>query len=108
MAQSQSRARAVSPQRRAVTPRSIIPRTKAATRRSVDACGGARGAGRADMKELLGGRGANLGEGARLGPPVPPGFTISPEVCPYYYAHRQVYPPALKKQVSEALARVEK
>jgi pyruvate, orthophosphate dikinase len=107
MARPQSRARAVSPQRRAVTPRSI-PRTKAATRRSVYAFGGGKADGRADMKELLGGKGANLGEMARLGLPVPPGFTISTEVCTYYYAHRHAYPPALKKQVSEALARVEK
>src|SRR5215471_5254281 len=108
MAQSQSRARAVSPQRRAVTPRGIIPRTKAATRRYVYAFGGGKVDGRADMKELLGGKGANLAEMARLGLPVPPGFTISTEVCTYYYAHKQAYPAVLKKQVSEALARVEK
>src|SRR5262245_2609447 len=108
MAQSQSRARAVSPQRRAVTPRSIIPRTKAATRRYAFAFGGGKADGRADMKDLLGGKGANLAEMARLGLPVPPGFTISTEVCTYYYAHQHSYPPSLKKQVADALARVEK
>src|SRR5262249_49384485 len=103
MARPQSRARAVRPQRRPA-----IPRSKAATSRYVYAFGGGKTDGRADMKELLGGKGANLAEMARLGLPVPPGFTISTEVCTYYYAHRHVYPPALKKQVSEALARVEK
>src|SRR5262249_51587887 len=107
MARPQSRARAATPQRRAVTPRSI-PRSKAATDRYVYAFGGGKADGRADMKELLGGKGANLAEMARLGLPVPPGFTISTEVCTYYYAHRHAYPPALKKQVADALARVEK
>jgi pyruvate, orthophosphate dikinase len=103
MARPQSRARAAKPQRRAATPRS-----KAATSRYVYAFGGGKADGRAAMKELLGGKGANLAEMARLGLPVPPGFTISTEVCTYYYAHQHAYPPALKKQVSEALARVEK
>ena len=103
MARPQSRARVAKPQRRSVTPRS-----KAATSRYVYAFGGGKADGRAAMKELLGGKGANLAEMARLGLPVPPGFTISTEVCTYYYAHQHTYPPALKKQVSEALARVEK
>jgi pyruvate,orthophosphate dikinase len=103
MARPQSRARAAKPQRRSATPRS-----KAATSRYVYAFGGGKADGRAAMKELLGGKGANLAEMARLGLPVPPGFTISTEVCTYYYAHQHTYPPALKKQVSEALARVEK
>src|SRR5438309_4844770 len=60
------------------------------------------------MKDLLGGKGANLAEMARLGLPVPPGFTISTEVCTYYYANRRSYPPALRTQVTEALARIEK
>jgi pyruvate, orthophosphate dikinase len=60
------------------------------------------------MKALLGGKGANLAEMARLGLPVPPGFTISTEVCTYYYAHGRTYPAALKAQVKEALAWLEK
>src|SRR5437870_3445904 len=60
------------------------------------------------MKDLLGGKGANLAEMARLGLPVPPGFTISTEVCTYYYANRRSYPPALRAQVAAALARIEK
>ncbi len=63
--------------------------------------------GRAEMKNLLGGKGANLAEMAGLGLPVPPGFTISTDVCSYYYAHDRTYPPALKKQVAANLARVE-
>jgi pyruvate,orthophosphate dikinase len=60
------------------------------------------------MKDLLGGKGANLAEMSRLGLPVPPGFTISTDVCTYYYAHRRTYPPALRPQVADALGRVER
>ena len=73
----------------------------------VFAFGAGRADGRADMKNLLGGKGANLAEMARLGMPVPPGFTISTEVCTYYYAHGHAYPPGLAQQVKQALARVE-
>src|SRR5262245_40415779 len=76
--------------------------------RLIYAFGGGRTDGRADMKELLGGKGANLAEMSRLGLPVPPGFTISTDVCTYYYAHGHAYPPALRAQVTDALARVEK
>ena len=48
------------------------------------------------MKPLLGGKGANLAEMCRIGLPVPPGFTITTEVCTYYYAHKRSYPPALQ------------
>jgi pyruvate,orthophosphate dikinase len=63
--------------------------------------------GRADMKNLLGGKGANLAEMAVLGIPVPAGFTITTDVCTYYYQHKQTYPPTLKKEVETALKRVE-
>ncbi|NGM20643.1 pyruvate, phosphate dikinase [Roseomonas stagni] len=63
--------------------------------------------GRADMRNLLGGKGANLAEMASIGLPVPPGFTITTEVCTYYYDHGQSYPPELRDSVNEALARVE-
>ena len=46
------------------------------------------------MKPLLGGKGANLAEMCRIGLPVPPGFTITTEVCTYYYANKRTYPPA--------------
>jgi pyruvate,orthophosphate dikinase len=76
--------------------------------RYIYAFGGGRKDGRAEMKDLLGGKGANLAEMARLGLPVPPGFTISTEVCTYYYAHDRKYPPALRAQVEKALAQVER
>ncbi len=70
--------------------------------------GDGRAEGRADMRELLGGKGAGLAEMANLGLPVPPGFTITTEVCTYYYAHDKQYPKDLEKQVNDALARVGK
>ncbi|HLU91181.1 MAG TPA: PEP/pyruvate-binding domain-containing protein, partial [Pedomonas sp.] len=63
--------------------------------------------GDAGQKTLLGGKGANLAEMASIGLPVPPGLTITTEVCTYYYDHGQSYPAELKGQVEEALARVE-
>lgn len=70
--------------------------------------GGADTQGRAEMRNLLGGKGANLAEMASLGLPVPPGFTITTEFCTHFYAQGQVFPPELKEQVATALARVEK
>jgi pyruvate,orthophosphate dikinase len=63
--------------------------------------------GRADMRNLLGGKGANLAEMASIGLPVPPGFTITTEVCTAYYDNKQNYPAELREQVRVALARVE-
>jgi len=63
--------------------------------------------GRADMRNLLGGKGANLAEMASIGLPVPPGFTITTEVCTAYYDNGQKYPGDLAAQVRAALARVE-
>ncbi|HKO02021.1 MAG TPA: pyruvate, phosphate dikinase, partial [Thermoanaerobaculia bacterium] len=60
------------------------------------------------MKEILGGKGAGLAEMTNIGVPVPPGFTISTEVCTYFYAHEKTYPPELKAAVAENLASVEK
>jgi pyruvate,orthophosphate dikinase len=60
------------------------------------------------MKPLLGGKGANLHEMTRIGLPVPPGFTITTEVCTYFYAHNRTYPPELKEQVAAAMAKIEK
>lgn len=64
--------------------------------------------GNARMKSLLGGKGANLAEMSNLGIPVPPGFTISTEVCRYYTEHNDGYPPGLTDEVEAALAKVEK
>ncbi|MCS7015357.1 MAG: pyruvate, phosphate dikinase [Gemmatales bacterium] len=69
--------------------------------------GGGQAEGTAQMRDLLGGKGANLAEMTNIGLPVPPGFTITTEVCTYYYAHQRSYPPELKEQVDAALRRVE-
>jgi pyruvate,orthophosphate dikinase len=69
--------------------------------------GGGVADGDASMKDLLGGKGANLAEMSALGLPVPPGFTITTEACAYYYAHERRYPESLSGEVSEGLARVE-
>jgi pyruvate,orthophosphate dikinase len=68
--------------------------------------GGGKAEGAAKMKDLLGGKGANLAEMANLGLPVPPGFTITTEVCTHYYANEKSYPADLKQQVEAALAHV--
>ena len=70
--------------------------------------GGKRAEGAAEMKGLLGGKGANLAEMVNIGLPVPPGFTISTEVCTYYYDHKQSYPKSLEKEVRTAMGKVEK
>ncbi|MDH3251473.1 MAG: hypothetical protein OEM41_01705, partial [Ignavibacteria bacterium] len=69
--------------------------------------GKGRAEGRADMKNLLGGKGANLSEMTNIGLPVPPGFIISTEVCTYYYKNNKRYPRELEKQVTAALRKVE-
>ncbi len=70
--------------------------------------GGKKAEGKADMKALLGGKGANLAEMVNIGLPVPAGFTITTEVCTAYYKNNKKYPKELEKQVKEALAKVEK
>ncbi len=73
--------------------------------------GGGKADGNESMKNLLGGKGANLAEMAghpNLRLPVPPGFTVTTEVCTYYYANKRTYPKTLKGQVQEAMARMEK
>ena len=70
--------------------------------------GGGKAEGRAAMRELLGGKGAGLHEMTRIGAPVPPGFTITTDVCGYYYAHHQHYPKGLASDVIAGLARIEK
>src|SRR5213080_4948993 len=70
------------------------------------------GEGKADgggkMKPLLGGKGANLAEMTRIGLPVPPGFTISTEVCTYFYAHNRSYPRTMQAEVEEGIRRMER
>ena len=60
------------------------------------------------MRELLGGKGANLAEMTRIGLPVPPGFTMSTEVCTYFYDNNRKYPKELKSQVEAGVAAIEK
>jgi pyruvate, orthophosphate dikinase len=72
----------------------------------VYAFGGGKAEGRADMRNLLGGKGAGLAEMAHLGVPVPPGFTITTEVCTYFYQSGKTYPKELKAKVDAALAEV--
>ncbi len=69
---------------------------------------GKRTDGNGTMKPLLGGKGANLAEMCRIGLPVPPGFTITTEVCTYYYANRKTYPSALRDQMAAGVAALEK
>jgi pyruvate,orthophosphate dikinase len=70
--------------------------------------GGQKADGTADMKNLLGGKGANLAEMVNIGLPVPAGFTITTEVCTYYYQNKKNFPKELKKQVLDALKKTEK
>ena len=69
--------------------------------------GNGKADGNGKMKSLLGGKGANLAEMTRIRLPVPPGFTISTEVCTYYYDHKRTYPHALEKQIDEAIQKLE-
>jgi pyruvate,orthophosphate dikinase len=69
--------------------------------------GGGASDGDASMKNLLGGKGANLAEMAKLGLPVPPGFTITTEVCTVFYANKRKYPADLEAQVNDALKALE-
>ncbi len=68
--------------------------------------GDGKAEGEAGMKNLLGGKGANLAEMSNLGLPVPPGFTITTEVCTYYYDNGETYPASLRADVEAALKHV--
>ncbi len=83
------------------------PKATPATTRWVYAFGGGKADGDAAMKNLLGGKGANLAEMSALGLPVPPGFTITTEACVHYYAEGRSYPAELESQVAQGLAKVE-
>src|ERR1700744_5194626 len=60
------------------------------------------------LRDLLGGKGANLAEMCRIGLPVPSGFTITTEVCTYYYANKRTYPASLDAQMRDGIASIEK
>ena len=70
--------------------------------------GNKKAEGRAEQKNLLGGKGANLHEMTRLGIPVPPGFTLSTEACIYYSTHKKQYPQGMWKQTEDCLKKLEK
>ncbi len=102
--QRQTARRGAGPRRAKTTARK--PAATAPKGQWVYAFGGGKAEGRASMRNLLGGKGVGLAEMAHLGLPVPPGFTITTEVCTYFYAHDKTYPKDLKPQVEAALAAV--
>ncbi len=113
---ARSRAKAAAPKRKpAARP---APKQKPAARPAkpvapvsgkwVYSFGDGKAEGKSRLRDLLGGKGANLAEMANLGLPVPPGFTITTQVCTYFYGHGKAYPKELKGQVEAALAQVGK
>src|SRR5262245_28503759 len=100
----------------AKTKKKSAPKSKPATRKAAKPAARVKyvytwGAGKADgnggMKALLGGKGANLAEMTRIGLPVPPGFTITTEVCTYFYANKRTYPASLQAQMEAGVANME-
>ena len=81
---------------------------KAKSHKYVYTWGNKKADGDGSMKPLLGGKGANLAEMTRIGLPVPPGFTITTEVCTYFYAHKKTYPAVLQAQMEVGVANMEK
>ena len=81
---------------------------KAKSDKYVYTWGNGKADGNGSMKPLLGGKGANLAEMTRIGLPVPPGFTITTEVCTYYYANKRTYPSAMQAQVEAGVRNMEK
>ena len=81
---------------------------KAKTPRFVYYFGDGRADGAGSMKPLLGGKGANLAEMTRIGLPVPPGFTITTEVCTYFYDHKRTYPASLQTEIEKGVANMER
>src|SRR4029077_6456889 len=80
----------------------ISPKSRAEMSQWVYRFGEGKADGRADMKNLLGGKGANLAERSHRGLPVPPGFTITTEVCTFFYQNGKTYPGGLDADVQEA------
>src|ERR1039457_5392981 len=78
------------------------------TQKYVYLFGNKKADGDGSMKPLLGGKGANLAEMTRIGLPVPPGFTITTEVCTHFYAHKKTYPKELQAQMNAGMATMEK
>src|SRR5881275_1138470 len=106
-------ARKVSASRRGTKPASgHRSKGKPAAKHKAAKCVYYFGEGKADgngkMKPLLGGKGANLAEMTRIDLPVPPGFTITTEVCTYYYAHNRTYPASLQAEIDKGVANMER
>src|SRR5436190_24297954 len=87
--------------------RAKVPQKRKKTPPYVYYFGDGQADGSGTMKALLGGKGANLHEMTRIGLPVPPGFTITTEVCSYFYDHSRTYPRELQAQVATSLAKVQ-
>src|SRR5213079_3143980 len=94
--------------RRRSKTRNVATRKRTRVPRYVYYFGDGDADGTGGMKALLGGKGANLHEMTRIGLPVPPGFTITTEVCTHFYTHNRSYPRELEAEVATALAKVEK
>jgi pyruvate, orthophosphate dikinase len=94
------------PARTAAAPVKAVPPKGPARAKWVYTFGNGKAEGKALMRNLLGGKGAGLAEMANLGLPVPPGFTITTEVCTYYYANGNAYPKDLEQQVESGLAHI--
>src|ERR1700680_4141328 len=81
---------------------------KAKSTKYVYLFGNKKADGNGSMKALLGGKGAGLAEMSRIGLPVPPGFTITTEVCTYYYGHEKTYPKELQNLIKAGIAKKKK
>lgn len=105
MPTSKTKKKAAAPAKAAKTtqPRKATPKNK-----FVYTWGNGKADGDGKMKPLLGGKGANLAEMTRIGLPVPPGFTITTEVCTYYYANKRTYPSVLQAQIEAGVRNMEK
>src|SRR5881396_2168244 len=103
-----SPARGKRQRRRSSSAHAAIREKRKKTRRYVYYFGDGHADGSGSMKPLLGGKGANLHEMTRIGLPVPPGFTITTELCSYFYDHNRSYPSQLEAEVAAAMAKVEK
>ncbi len=106
MARRPSSSKKSKPKKPAKVQRKAAPAASAKSGQWVYRFGGGTAQGRSGMKDLLGGKGANLAEMANLGLPVPPGFTITTAVCTHYYANKNSYPKDLERQVDAGLAHI--
>src|SRR5881394_403050 len=89
------------PDRRQLVSSTAPSISKSEDKKYVYSFGEGRAEGNARMKDILGGKGAGLAEMTNIGVPVPPGFTISTEVCTYFYEHGKQYPPELRDTVAK-------